>query len=142
MIILLLLVWLIYYAVKGVIPKDKQGSKVLAIMTIISGLMCLWIISGFETGFFKFFYLVYFLYSLSEYLGEKIFDITFPVVPYFSGIYVKHKEVRVKYQVFKPFILAVANIYLLFKKLPVIGFDDEISVEVNAKDGTEVNVKI
>jgi len=142
MIIVLFFVWLIYYAVKGVIPKDKIGSRVLSIVTIVTGLLCLWVVSGFDAGFFKMFYLVYFLYSLVEYVGERYFSAKFPVLPYFSGVYVRHEEVRVKYQIFKPFFLAAANIVLLFKKLPTIGISDEISIEVNAKDGTEVNVKL
>ena len=149
LLILLIIVWFIYYGTKGVIiHNNKSSNKIFFIVIVIVDLLALIIVSNLNNGFIKVFLLIYFIYSFSEYLFNNVIkqkgnkkNIKFPEIPYMSKIEIKSDDVHINYRLFKPFFLVFINLYLLYKKQPMIGFDDEFSLEVNSKDGTNVDLK-
>jgi len=150
LLFILLIIWLIYYSLKGIILFDKSSNKVIFIVTITTELLALILVSNLDNGILKYILLIYFIYSFSEYIFNSLIKkgnksnikAKFPTIPYMSKIEIINGSVHINYKLFKPIILVILNIYLFLKKQPTIGFDDEFSIEVNTKDGTKVDIKV
>ena len=152
LLFILLIVWIIYYGLKGIIILDKPYNKTILIITIIVELVALIIVSSLDSGILKISLIIYFTYSFSEYLFNNFFNknkdknkesIKFPNIPYMSKVEIINNTIHINYKLFKPIILIPLNIYLFFfKRESIIGLDDEFSVEINSKDGTKVDIKI
>lgn len=142
MFFLMLLFWLLYYGVKGVVFKDKQIGKAFSVFAVLLGLICLFIANGFSVQFFRFLFVFYFLFSLVDYLS-CVFGRKRKGVPgWFSGFSLDSKEIMVRYLVFKPFVLFVLNIVLFVKRQPLACLDDEIGVCISSKNDVKIEIKI
>ena len=139
MIVLLVFTWLIYYAIKGVSVKE---TKVLMIITLVAWVLNLLVLIGMDSGFVKIFMTIYFMYSFIDYLSIQFTNNNIMDLPWMSGIRVKNKEVFVNYQIFRPCMVAIINIFLLVKKQPLIGMKDVIEIEVRSSDKTDIKIKL
>ena len=139
MIFLLGITWLIYYGVKGVSVKE---TKALRIITLVAWILNLLILIGMDSGFIKIFMTIYFIYSFIDYLSIQFTNNNIIDIPWMSGIRLKNKEVFLNYQIFRPCLVAIINVFLLIKKQPLIGMKDVIEIEVHTSDKTDIKIKL
>ncbi|MBN2857931.1 MAG: hypothetical protein JXN63_05985 [Candidatus Delongbacteria bacterium] len=139
MIFLLLITLPLYYLIKGVIVKETRALFIITM--IIFGLNVL-IAYNMNSGWFRTAVLVYLLYSFADYISLSSFKKPILELPLMSRIRIVSDEAVINYSVLKVFILLPVNIFLLFKKQPVMGFTDEIGVDIRAKDGTKIKINL
>lgn len=140
-IILFILVWMIYYVLKGVILKKIIGVKIgFFITTSILFALMFYIAIKFHP-LTMIILLAYLLISYADYI-LTFFSVRVPVLPIYSFISVKTKDVNIRYQVFRPLFLLVADLIFLFKRAPLLGFNDDIKVDVDTKNNVAVNIKL
>lgn len=137
--ILLGITIMFYYLIKGVSVKETNA---LLVITLIAWVLNLLILISIEGGIIKLFASIYLIFSFIDYLsisftGKQIYEL-----PWMSGIRVKNKEVYVNYQIFRPITVGLINLFLFFKRGPMIGMNETIEVNVNSKDGTKVDIKL
>ncbi|KQC14367.1 MAG: hypothetical protein APR63_14425 [Desulfuromonas sp. SDB] len=70
------------------------------------------------------------------------FNVKVPIMPVYSYIRVINEQVAIRYSVFKPLVLLIADIILIFKRAPMLGFSDTLEVDVNSRDNVVVNIRI
>ena len=140
-IILFLLLWIIYYLLKGFILKKVIGVKIGFFITISILFLSLVNISMKFHPVTMIILLTYLFISFTDYT-LTFFNIKVPVLPVYSFISVKNREVSIRYQIFRPLFILVADLILLFKRAPLIGFNDCIEVDVDTKDNVAVNIKL
>ena len=138
MIFLLGITWMFYYLIKGVSVKQVNA---LLIITTVAWVLNLLVLIGMESSFFKLFMSIYIIFSFIDYLsirftGNNLYDL-----PWMSGIKLKSREIFLNYQIFRPIILILVNIYLLVKKHPMIGMKDTIDIDINTSDKTQIKIK-
>ncbi|MFO7810691.1 MAG: hypothetical protein R6V47_04905 [Candidatus Delongbacteria bacterium] len=136
---LLLLTIPAYYVMKGFIVKK---TCVMPVITTILFALNIWIGFNLDKSWFRTFLLIYLLYSFAEYLWFKLYRHSMLELPVNSSIRIVTEEVIINYNILRIFIILPVNIYLLIKRLPQIGFKDRIGVDIRAKDGTKINIKI
>ncbi len=139
-ILLFIITYVLYWAVKGILIKKAVPAVILFAVTIalwyalyslnlgINGTMH-WIILGYLAVSLVF--QIFFVSGLSPF--EKCI---------FSGVYVKAKEVTVKYFWLKPITWLLVNILLIIKRCPIIGFGDTVEVDVVSRDRVSVMVRL
>ncbi|MCK4979821.1 MAG: hypothetical protein KAS62_05460 [Candidatus Delongbacteria bacterium] len=137
MIFLLGITWMFYYLIKGVSVKQVNA---LLIITTVVWVLNLLVLIGMESSLFKLFMTTYMVFSFIDYLSIRFTGKNIVDLPWMSGIMVKNKEVFVKYNIFRPFTVILINIFLVFKKLPMIGIKDTISIDVNTADKTQIKI--
>lgn len=139
MIFLLIITLPLYYLIKGVILKE---TKVMLIITSVMFGINLLVLNAMDGGYVRTIGFIYVIYTFTDYLtvsfsGKPIWEI-----PYMSVIRVINKEVTISYSLFRPLLLIPFNIYLLFTHQPRVGMKDEIGVDITAKDGTVIKIKL
>lgn len=139
MIFLLILTLGIYYAVKGVILKE---TKAMFVITVIMFVLNLLVLNGMDEGIIRTFGYIYVIYTFIDYMtitytGKPVWD-----MPYMSMIRIVNPEVTINYKLFRPLLLIPFNLYLFFRKQPRVGMKDEIGVDITAKDGTVIKIKL
>ncbi len=139
MIFLLIITLTLYYLMKGVILKE---TKVMLIITSVVFGINLLVLNGMDGGYVKTIGFIYVIYTFTDYLtvsftGKPIWE-----VPYMSVIRVINKEVTINYSLFKPLVLIPFNLYLILRRQPCVGMKDEIGVDITAKDGTVIKIKL
>jgi len=140
MIILFFAVSFVYWAIKGIVVKKAIPTIILFIAT---GLLwyLLYLINTRIDGVFHWVFIAYLGISLLFYILFVL-----GVHPYekkvFSGVYVKSKDVYVKYFWFKPITWLCANVYLCVKKYPLIGLCETVEVDVMSRDNVTVSVRL
>ena len=139
MIILLMITWLIYYAIKGVSVRE---TKALLIITLVAWGLNILVLMGMDSGFIKTFMTIYFIYSFLDYLSVQFTNNNIIDLPWMSGIRLRSKEVYLNYQIFRPVTIFFINIFLLVKKQPMIGMKDVIEVDIKSSDKTEIKIKL
>lgn len=139
MIFLLIFTIGFYYLVKGVILKE---TKVLFIITTVMFVINLLVLKSIEPGAIKTLVLIYVLYSFGEYLSLTYFKKPLYEFPLMSRIKIITEEVTINYRLFKLVLLVPFDIFLILRKQPIVGFKDEIGVDITAKDGTRINIKL
>ena len=139
MIFLLIITLPLYYLMKGVILKE---TKVMLIITSVMFGINLLVLNAMDGGYVRTIGFIYVIYTFTDYLtvsstGKPIWE-----VPYMSVIRVINKEVTINYSLFKPLLLIPFNLYLVLRRQPCVGMKDEIGVDITAKDGTIVKIKL
>lgn len=140
MLILIFFIWIIFYGVKGIILKEDSAKKVLMIITLATGVLCIYLNSFLSPGFIKTYLFIYFGFSLYNYIRITFLNKDMIIIPYFSRVYIRDKEVVILYTLFKPLLIIGLNIYLYIKKIPLVTFDDEIRVDINTKEGQSIDI--
>lgn len=139
MIFLLLITLPFYYLIKGVIVKE---TRVLLIITMIIFALNVLIAYNMNSGWLRTAVLVYLLYSFADYFCISSLQRPIMELPFMSRIRIVSDEAVINFSLFKPIILIPVNIFLLFKRQPIMGFADEIGVDIKAKDGTKININL
>ena len=139
MIFLLILTLPLYYLIKGVIVKETRA---LFVITMIIFALNILIAYNMNPGWFRTAVLVYLLYSFADYFCMSSFRKPIMELPMMSRIRIISDEAVINFSLFKPLILIPVNIYLLFIKQPVMGLNDEIGVDIKAKDGTKIKINL
>ena len=139
MIFLLIITLPLYYLMKGVILKE---TKVMLIITSVVFGINLLVLNAMDGEYVRTIGFIYVIYTFTDYLtvsftGKPIWE-----VPYMSVIRVINKEVTINYSLFKPLLLIPFNLYLILRRQPCVGMKDEIGVDITAKDGTIVKIKL
>ncbi len=139
MIFLLILTIGIYYLTKGVILKE---TKAMLIITCVMFAVNLLVLNAMDEGIIRTLGYIYLIYSFIDYLtltatGKPVWDI-----PYMSMIRVINPEMTINYNLFRPLLLIPFNLYLILRRQPRVGLKDEIGVDITAKDGTVVKIKL
>jgi len=137
MIFLLGITWMFYYLIKGVSVKHVNA---LLIITTVAWVLNLLVLIGMESSLFKLLMTIYIIFSYIDYLSIKFTSNNIVDLPWMSGIMVKNKEVLVKYNIFRPFTVIIINIFLIFKKQPMIGMNDTIKIDINTADKTQIKI--
>ncbi|MGD9707858.1 MAG: hypothetical protein AB7V07_09380 [Candidatus Delongbacteria bacterium] len=139
MIFLLIITLPLYYLMKGVILKE---TKVMLIITSVVFGINLLVLNAMDGEYVRTIGFIYVIYTFTDYLtvsftGKPIWE-----VPYMSVIRVINKEVTINYSFFKPLLLIPFNLYLILRRQPCVGMKDDIGVDITAKDGTVVKIKL
>lgn len=137
MVFLLGITWMFYYLIKGVSVKQI---KVLWILTTIAWVLNLLVLIGMESSFFKLFMTIYIVFSFIDYLSIKLTGNTLYNLPWMSGVTLKNQDVFAKYQIFRPITVLIINLFLIFKRMPMIGMNDTIDVDVITTDKTQIKI--
>lgn len=140
--LLLLICWPVFFIIKGVQVKVRAGMIATSLITLLFGALCLWLSSFYETVWLKYALMGYFGISSFEYILTAFVRVKLPVMPMFSGLAIYSKEATVRYQIFKPLFLIPVDLFLLIKRKPLLWLHDSVGVDIKAKDGTAVNIKI
>ena len=139
-VILLIILWLLYWAIKGLVIKTR-GVKVgfMIATSLLMGIM-FWLGLSFHPVTASVL-IIYLLISYVEYV-LTCFNVKVPIMPVYSYIRVINEEVAIRYSIFKPLVLLIADIILIFKRAPMLGFSDTVEVDVNSRDNVVVNIRI
>lgn len=140
-VILFIIFWIIYYILKGVILKKIIGVKIGFFITTSILFASLFYISIKFHPLTMIILITYLLISYADYI-LTFFNVRVPVLPVFSFISVRTKDVNIRYQVFRPLFLLVADLIFLFKRAPLLGFNDDIKVDVDTKNNVAINIKL
>ena len=141
MIFLFIFVWILYYSLKGIYFKEIFVRYLLFFINISLFFLLYSIALGFSS-YGEIFLILYLILSLFDYILFIFFDKKIIIKYLFSSIYMNAGEVKIKYTVFRPLILLVLNIYLIFNKNHLLGFKDTIDLGIKSADGTEININI
>ncbi len=139
MIFLLLITLPLYYLIKGVIVKETRA---VFIITMILFALNILIAYNMNSGWLRTAVLIYLLYSFADYFCLSNFKKPLTELPLMSRIRIISDDVIINYSLFKPVILIPVNIFLLIRKQPLMGFTDEIGVDIDAKDGTKIKINL
>lgn len=139
-VILLIILWLLYWAIKGLVIKTR-GVKVgfMIATSLLMGIM-FWLGLSFHPATASVL-IIYLLISYVEYV-LTCFNVKVPIMLVYSYIRVINEEVAIRYSIFKPLVLLIADIILIFKRAPMLGFSDTLEVDVNSRDNVQVNIRI
>jgi len=140
--LLLIICWLVFFMIKGVQVKVKAGMIATSVITLIFGALCFWLGTFYETNWLRYALMGYFGISSFEYILTAFIRVKLPVMPMFSGLAIYSKEATVRYQIFKPLFLIPVDLFLLIKRKPLLWLHDSVGVDIKAKDGTAVSIKI
>ncbi len=139
MIFILILTLGLYYLIKGVILKE---TKAMLVITSVMFAVNLLVLNGMDEGVVRTLGFIYVIYTFIDYLTITYTGKTVWEMPYMSVVRVINKEVTVNYSIFRPLLLIPFNLYLIMRKQPTVGLKDEIGVDVTAKDGTVIKIKL
>ena len=142
MFFIMIILWLIYYAIKGISIKDKQIALAMGIFTTIPGIICFFIASDFQNLFFRYLFMLYFVYSIGEYILFKIKKIKAPMCSIFSVFYLDSNDISVRYVVLRIPILIIVNIYLKIKRKPLLNLNDSIEINIQEKKGSTIQIRL
>lgn len=140
MIILLFLTWLIYYCVKGVIVKEAKS--ILFVITSTFWILSMLIVNGLEPGFWKYYFIIYFIYSGIDYLNRNLTGKSIMELPYLSRLSVTSKGVSILYELPRILPILIINMVSLIKKRKLINISGFIDIDIKSADGDEVKIKI
>ncbi|PID30659.1 MAG: hypothetical protein CR982_01020 [Candidatus Cloacimonadota bacterium] len=139
-LIITLILLFIFYLIKGVIPlKDKEGKKVLSIITCLLGGIVILLNMEFEP--FPALIVLYTTFSIIEYYKRTKSDYKNSKKQYFSQIYISNDEANILYRFprFIPFF--IVNLISLINSRELIGFFEHIVIKIRDKDN-EVEISI
>lgn len=139
MIFLLFITLPLYYLVKGVIVKETRA---LFVITMILFSLNILVAYNMNVSWFRTAVLIYMLYSFADYFCLSNFKKPLIELPLMSRIRIISEEAVISYSLFKPLVLIPANILLMVKRQPLMSFNDEIGIDIKAKDGTKIKINL
>ncbi len=132
---------ILYAALKGVIIKISIPARIIVSSVVAVLFLILFTASLRFSTILLILTQIYLASSLLEYLllnfeiapGARFFD---------SHIFIKSEQVVVRYSVFKPLLIAAADIFLFAKKAPLLSLTDDINLSVLSRKNVDLDIKI
>ena len=140
MIFLLFFTWLIYYGIKGVVIKEAK--PVLLIITSVFWIFSMLIVKGMDPGFWKYYFIIYFIYSGIDYLNRNLTGKSIIELPYLSRVSVSSKGISILYEIPRILPLIAINIVSLVKKGKIINTTEFVDIEIKSAKNDRIKIKI
>lgn len=141
-LLLLALVALVFWGIKGFQLKKNSVKGILFIVTTVIGGIGIMVAGLFESNIFRWIVYLWFVVGYLDYVFVYLWNNEFLKGRLFSVVNLDTEEVSIRYKFYRPIIQCLINIFLMIKKSPRINSSDVISVDILSKKNEKVSIRI